>query len=99
MKDWINENPMTALLYVLAIIVAIPGAVLVVIGNLDYDTYQGNIVKFALAVGILGAGKAITHGLNGAPPQGDDGLPPTDAPTPAKERRKPTTTTTRAKSR
>lgn len=77
LKDWVNENPMTTLMYIVFVLVAVVGGALVLFdsaGTLSYEDYLDNLTKFALAIGILGAGKAIKKGLGGY----EDGFPPPD---------------------
>lgn len=80
MKDWLSKNPMFFLLYIVFAIVAVVGGALVLFGeagSLSFEEYLDNLTKFALAVGILGAGRAIKNGIN--PPAEDrvagSGLP------------------------
>jgi hypothetical protein len=99
MKDWINENPMTALLYVIFLIIAVPGAILVIQGDMSYEDYTTRLVALGGAVGILGAGKAVKNGLKGAPPATDDGLPPSDVKKNPPARKPTTRSSTRATSK
>ncbi len=83
MKEYFNENPMTSLMFAIFGLVALVGGALVLFdsaGNLSYEQYLDNLTKFALAVGILGAGKAIKRGLGGEEgiPYADDGAGPYD---------------------
>ncbi len=65
-KETLKEYPMTLIIGVVFVIVTIVGGVLVIFGEagtLSFEDYLDKLVTFALAAGILGAGKAIKKGL------------------------------------
>ena len=66
MGKWLAENPLTFLMFALVFLVAVVGGVLVITdnaGTLSFEDYCNNLTKFALAVGVFGAGKAVKNGL------------------------------------
>jgi hypothetical protein len=80
MRDWLDKNPMTFMLYVVFLVVAIVGGVLVLLdsaGSMSFEDYLNKLTSFALAVGIFGAGRAVKNGILGG--KDADGLPPDTA--------------------
>lgn len=66
MKGWLEENPNTAMMYVVFVIVALVGGILVIFdkaGSLSFEDYIKDLTTFAVAVGIFGAGRAVKNGL------------------------------------
>lgn len=60
-----NEFPWTtAIIAVIALIVVVVGGAVVIWGDgaLSYEDYLDNLVKFGVAVGLLGVGRGIRSG-------------------------------------
>lgn len=79
MKNWLNDNPITALMFAVFVIVALVGGVLLIVGQtaMTYEDYQNSLAKFAVAIGVLGVGKGLHSAGKAVAGQGD--LEPEDS--------------------
>jgi hypothetical protein len=66
MRNFIDDNPVTAAMFALLFLVAGVGGVLIIFdqaGSMSYEDYTNILTKMALALGLLGIGKGVKTGL------------------------------------